>query len=238
MMKTTFFSILTMVCILFTNVTGSTQTADEIINKYLQALGGQEKLKTIQTVVMEGSLSVQGFELPIKLSSVHNKGVRQDFSLNGMNGYSIITPTAGWNFNPFQGQTKPEPITADDINEGINQLDIQSPFIDYAAKGHAIELLEKEDIEGTECHKIRFTYKNGKEEFCFFDPSTFYLVRQKSKSKANGQEIELVSDLSGYSPNEQGYVFPMTIGSAMGTITMKSVKVNTAIAESLFTVDK
>ena len=73
MMKTTFFSILTMVCILFTNVTGSAQTADEIINKYLQALGGQEKLKTIQTVVMEGSLSVQGFELPIKLSSVHNK---------------------------------------------------------------------------------------------------------------------------------------------------------------------
>jgi hypothetical protein len=238
MMKTTFFSMLSMVCMLCFQITGSAQTADEIINKYLQALGGQEKLKTIQTVVMEGSLSVQGFELPVKLSSVHNKGVRQDFSLNGMNGYSILTPTNGWNFNPFQGQTKPEPITADDINEGINQLDIQSPFMDYAVKGHAIELLEKEDIEGTECHKIRFTYKNGKEEFCFFDPSTFYLVRQKSKTKANGQEIEVVSDLSSYSANEQGFVFPMTIGSAMGTITMKSIKVNTTVPETLFTVDK
>jgi len=164
-MKTRFFSILTMGCILLSSITGSAQTADEIISKYLQALGGQEKLKTIQTVVMEGSLSVQGFELPIKLSYIHNKGVRQDFSLNGMNGYSIITPNAGWNFNPFQGQTKPEPVTADDINEGINQLDIQSPFIDYGTKGHAIELLDKEDIEGTECYKIRFTYKNGKEEF-------------------------------------------------------------------------
>ncbi len=237
-MKTRFFSILTLGIILLSGVTGSAQTADEIINKYLQALGGQEKLKTIQTVVMEGSLSVQGFELPVKLSSVHNKGVRQDFSLNGMNGYSIITPNAGWNFNPFQGQTKPEPITADDINEGINQLDIQSPFVDYAAKGHSMELLDKEDVEGTECFKIRFTYKNGKEDFCFFDPTTFYLVRQKSKTKANGQEIELVSDLSGYTQNDQGYVFPMTIGSAMGTITMKSVKVNTTVPETLFTVDK
>jgi len=237
-MKTRFFSILTLGIILLSGVTGNAQTADEIINKYLQALGGQEKLKTIQTVVMEGSLSVQGFELPVKLSSVHNKGVRQDFSLNGMNGYSIITPNAGWNFNPFQGQTKPEPITADDINEGINQLDIQSPFVDYAAKGHSMELLDKEDVEGTECFKIRFTYKNGKEDFCFFDPTTFYLVRQKSKTKANGQEIELVSDLSGYTQNDQGYVFPMTIGSAMGTITMKSVKVNTTVPETLFTVDK
>jgi len=216
----------------------SGQTADEIIDSYLKAMGGADKLRSIQSVVMEGSISVQGFEIPVKLTSVHNKGVRQDFSLNGMSGYSILTPSAGWNFNPFQGQTKPEPITADDIREGINQLDIQGPFVDYVTKGHAVELLDKEDVEGTECHKIRFTYKNGKEEFCYFDPTTFFMVRQKGKTKANGQEIEVVSDLSGYQPNTAGFVFPMTIGSPMGVITMKSVQVNGEVSEALFSVNK
>jgi hypothetical protein len=91
----------------------------------------------------------------IKIPSTINSNSKACTTEN-MLSCGVEKPEPG-NFNPFQGQTKPEPVTADDINEGINQLDIQSPFVDYGTKGHAVELLEKEDIEGTECYKIRFT---------------------------------------------------------------------------------
>jgi hypothetical protein len=36
------------------------------------------------------------------------------------------------------GQTAPEPMTADEVKAGQDQLDIQGELIDYKEKGHSI----------------------------------------------------------------------------------------------------
>ena len=58
---------------------------------------------------------------------------------------------------PFQGQTAPEAKTAEELAEAQDNLDAQGELIDYAAKGHKVELIGKEDVEGTECFKLKVT---------------------------------------------------------------------------------
>src|SRR5450631_162770 len=131
------------------------QTVDEVIDKYKAALGGKEKMMALNSIKMEGSLTVQGFDIGITVTVLNGKGSRTDISVPGQSdGYRIVTPTKGWNFLPFQGQTAPEETPDDQLKVGQANLDLQSPLLNYAAKGHKAELLGKEKVGATDCYKI------------------------------------------------------------------------------------
>jgi len=156
----------------------------------------------------------------------------------GMTGYSIITSEGGWNFNPMQGQTKPEPITQDELKYGKDNLDLQGDFVDYKAKGHTIQLMDKEDVDGVECLKLKLTRKSGNESIFFFDPKTYYIVRTSSKMSANGQEVESVVNMSNYQKLPEGIVIPHTIESSAipAPITLTKVIINGKVDEAVFKV--
>jgi len=214
------------------------QTADEIVAKHIAAIGGADNWKKINNMRQEATLSVQGMEIPVVITAVHNKATKQEYTVMGMTGYSIITSEGGWNFNPMQGQTKPEPITQDELKYGKDQLDLQGDFVDYKAKGHTIQLLDKEDVEGVECLKLKLTRKSGNESIFFFDPKTYYIVRTSSKMSANGQEVESVVNLSNYQKLPEGIVIPHTIENSAipAPITLNKVIINGTVDEAVFKV--
>ena len=221
-----------LVCVQFAQA----QTVDDIINKHIAALGGKENLKKIQNVVMEGSLTVQGAEISVTVTQVNNKLARQDISVAGMNGFDFLTDKEGWSYMPFQGMQKPEPKTADEVKESQSDLDVAGPLVDYAAKGHKVELLGKEDVEGTECYKIKVNLAGGKEQTFFIDPTSNLIVRQKEKRKFNGQESEMTTDFSDYKDVE-GVKMAYSITQQFGTILISSIKVNQVIADNLYKHD-
>lgn len=220
-------------------VSSFAQTADEVVDKYLNAIGGKENWKKITSVVTEGSMQVQGADVTIVSTAVQNKGMRQEISVMGMTGYQIMTPTEGWTYMPFQGQTKAEPSTAEQVKLGADQLDVQGALVDYKTKGHSIELLGKEDVDGTECHKLKITYKSGKVDTYFIDPNTYLLVKAITKQTVNGQEMELTSAFSNYQKTPEGVVMPMAITVPLGPgltadMTVKKVEINKPVADSTF----
>jgi hypothetical protein len=217
-------------------VTVKAQTADEIVNKYLEVTGGVAKLKTVQTVIMEGSMSAQGMDIVVKSFAKNNYGLRQNFEVMGMSNYTIMRKDSGWSFIPVMGQQAPEPITADALKLTENNLDIQGSFIDYKAKGHSIEYVGKEDVDGTECHVVKINYKNGESATYYFDPATGYAIQTKAKANVNGQEMEMVTKMSNYTKNADGFVFPMTIegGGMPGILTLTKVEINKPVDEAIF----
>ena len=178
------------------------QTADEVIAKHMEAIGGKDNWKKINSMKMEANVNAQGMDVPVIIYQVHNKASKQEYTVMNMTGYSIITNEAGWNFNPFIGQTAPEPMTADELAAGQEGLDIQGELLDYTSKGHKVEMMGKEDVDGTECYKLKLTRKSGRESVYLIDPKTYYVNRAVSKMKVNGQDIEQTINMSNY-PNCQ-----------------------------------
>jgi hypothetical protein len=221
---------------LMVSVFSYAQTADEVIDKHLAAIGGKEKLLTLSSVVMEGTLTVQGMEIPVKLTQVHNKGQRVDISAMGMNGYIIQTATEGWTYMPFQGQTKAEATPAEVVKETSDaQIDAQGILLNYKDKGHAVEFLGKEDVEGTECFKLKVTMKNGLVQTLFFDPSTYFNIKTITKSKASGQEVEQTQTYSNFKKIDEGFTFPFAMtGFGPGELVITKIEVNKPVDESLF----
>lgn len=233
-MKKFFFLLLTIGSFGFTY----SQTADEVINKHIQAMGGSEAWKKINSMVTTGTIKMQGAEIVLASTVLNGKGARQDISAMGMTGYQIVTPTAGWNFMPFQGQKAPEPITADDLKESQDDLDIEGTLFDYKTKGHTVEYLGTEDIEGVEALKLKETLKTGKVITFYFDPKTYYIMRTVSKRKANGKEVDVATNLNNYQKLPEGIMVPFSIGLPFGELVVSKVEVNKPIDENIFKPSK
>jgi hypothetical protein len=212
------------------------QSADEIVDKHLAAIGGKDKLRNINSIIMEGKVVTPQVEFPMTFTKVHNKGFRMDLSVMGMDGWIIIRPDSGWMFMPFQGQTKPDAMPADQIKESIDQLDLSTVLCDYKEKGHAVEYLGMDDVEGTECHKLKVTTKSGKTFYYLIDPTSFYIVKQVSKEKAGGKEFDAEIKFSNYKEVEGGYHFPYNMESMNGPLEIVKVSINTPVDDSKFVI--
>ncbi len=217
---------------LFSILNGFSQSADELIEKHLQALGGKDKLQSLESVVMEGVVSAQGMEIPVTTTIVNKKGMRVDISVMGMDGWTVMRPDSGWSFMPFGGQTQPEPIPAEVLKESKDRFDLTGELCDYSKKGNKVEYLGLDDVDGTECHKLKCTNPEGKVSYYLLDPQKYLLVKTIMKSNAMGKEMEMETKYSNYKEVEGGYVFPYSIESQNGPIDMKKISVNVKVPAS------
>ena len=227
-------SILAVAMLLGCLITVNAQTADEIITKHIAAIGGLDNWKKINSVKMVGSSNAGGMEIPITITMQQKKGMKVEFTVNGMTGYTIITDKTGWNYNPFSGQPKAEVMPDEMVKQMQDGLDVQGPLIDYKAKGNKVTYLGKDDIEGTECYKLKVTYTNGKEETMYIDASNYYHIRSVEKVKANGKEEEQTSTYGNFQKLPEGIVYPMSVDNGGGPVAVKSVEINKPIPDNFF----
>lgn len=218
---------------------GMAQTADELIDKHLAAIGGKEKLQAINSVITEGTMSVQGAVVNIVSKTLQNKGTRQDISVMGMSGYTLFTPTAGWSYMPWAGQSVAEAIPDEMVKMAADQLDAQGALVGYKAKGHKVELAGQEEVDGKPAYKLKLTYTSGKVETMYIDAATYYNVKTVTTQNVGGQNVEGTTYYSDFQKRPDGYVLPMKINMPTGMgmnadFAISKISVNEPIDESIF----
>lgn len=214
------------------------QTLDEIVKKHIDAIGGLENWKKLKSIKMECLIKANGADVKMVLSQIDKKAMRQDISAMGMNGYQIVTTTEGWSFMPFQGQTKPEAMTADDIKNSQDDLNILDEFITYKELGKKIELFGSDDVDGTDCFKIKMTDKESQETTYFIDKSDFNIIKVVAKVKADGKEMENATTFGNYKKTEEGIVMAMNVTSGWGPMEITKLEINPKLDEAIFKLPK
>jgi hypothetical protein len=206
------------------------QTVDEIVKKHNEAVGGEKAWKSVSSIIYTGSTKANGMEVGIKKSVLAGKAMRTDIDLMGQKGFSIVTPSKGWTFFPFAGQTKPEEMKAEDLKISQAELQVMDELMSYKDRGGKLELVGKEQIDGKDVYKVKFTDKDGSVTTLYVDPSTFYIVRKVATMM--GQEV--VSNISDYKKLPEGIVVPMTWKTEQGDLAISKVEVNTIKDDKLF----
>jgi outer membrane lipoprotein-sorting protein len=227
-------AIIAVTVLLTGRVSACAQTADDIIARHLAAIGGAPNWKKITGMKKNCIRMSRGVEIPVTITVLQGKGYRYESTIGGFTSYTIITGTEGWSFNP-RNQQKPDALPTESVKLAQDRLDIQGPLIDYKEKGYKITYLGIDDVEGTECHKLKVVMPSGKEETIFIDASNYYLVRTVEKTKANGKEQSQTTTYGDYTNLPEGIVYPMSVD---GGLTIKSIEINKPIDESIFAMKK
>mgnify|MGYP001206646326 FL=1 len=206
------------------------QTVDEVVNKYIDSLGGREKLSALKSVRMTGNLSIQGNDIAITITKLHMKGMRMDISVMGTENYQIVTPGKGVMFMPVQGMSSPTDMSEEQANAAQNQLDVQSALFDYKDKGTAVEML---GTEGTD-YKLKVTYKTGIIAIFYIGQNNYRLNKTTSKRNINGEEVDMETTYSNFK-QVGGIWFPFTVSSnVQGETNYDKVETNIAVDENIF----
>ena len=212
----------------------SAQTADEIIAKYIDAIGGAEKWSKIKSIKLEGQVEVQGLAIPFTMQGIQLKGQRVDAEFQGNKIIDIITPTGGWSQNPLAGKATMSPMTSEELKSKLDDLDIQDAFVGYKEKGSTIEFLGKDEEDGNEYFKIKMTTKNDNVKTYFFDTKTYLIYKEESIVKQQGQEMKAAVKLLDYQTIDYGVKMPFKSDQGMMIMVTKKITVNPVIDESIF----
>jgi len=137
------------------------------------------------------------------------------------------------------GTGQPEVLPADQAKVMADQADLDGPLVDYKAKGHQVELLGKEKVEGSDAYKLKVTKKDGSIEYDFLDAESYLPVRVEGKRTVRGTEIEGEGTIGDYK-DVGGFLWPHSIqNGAKGrpekqTITIEKIEVNPTIDDARF----
>lgn len=186
------------------------QTADEIIDKHIKALGGMEKMKAVTAQKLTGKMKMGPMEAPFTVTKKRPNAFRLEFTIQGMTGIQAYDGTTGWMVMPFMGKKEAEKMPEDMLKDFRDDADFDGPLIDYKAKGNKVEYLGKEDVQGTPSYKLKLTTKDGNESTMYFDADSYLLIRSEAKHKIQGQEVEGETTFGDYK-EVGGLLFPFSI---------------------------
>ncbi len=221
------------------------ETLDQILARNLAARGGDAKLKDIKTLRFTGKVVFGGgdFSLQAEWAQVVKRpGVmRNEVTIQGLTAVSAYDGTEGWNMSPFGGRREAEKASADDAR-GLAQLaELDGPLVAWRDKGHRIELLGSEDVDGTQAIKLRVIRKDGDVQYVFLDPDSALEIRITTMHKNRGVEEISETDLGGYQ-QVAGAWFPFSIesggkgGPKGNRITIERAEVNPVLDDAMFKV--
>ncbi|MDP4150078.1 MAG: hypothetical protein Q8927_07815 [Bacteroidota bacterium] len=218
------------------------QTPDEIVNKYIDAIGGKDKLGQIRTLHTEEEITIMNNPSPSVTDIINGKAYKNQVDFSGQQVITCYTDKAGWTVNPLAGQPTPAAVPAEQLKIGQMQFDIAGPLLDYAAKGNKLSLVGTESLGGSTVYKLKLTTADNTEMFFFIDTSTFYLSKLVMRLTAAGNPFELVVVSSNYKKTPFGYTMPFTreISYPGLTITteVKKVAINDQIDPAIFEMPK
>src|SRR5436853_5961866 len=93
-----------------------TPSLDELVAKNIEAKGGADALRALQSVRSNGKMIVNEGQLEFAYAQTKKRPgeVRTEFTLQGMTAVQAYDGKEGWRISPFQGRKDPEKISADD----------------------------------------------------------------------------------------------------------------------------
>lgn len=235
--KSTFF-LLTISFLLTGLVVAQDESLEEILEAHFEVVG-QENLLDVQTIKQTGKIFTQGIEIPMELSMKRPNMMRINANVAGANAvFMAYDGDKGWSLQPWTGSMDPQDLPEDQLKDAIQQADMDGALYNYADKGHQLELVGTEEVEGTETYKLKLTLKSGDVMYYFLDAEAYVPIKITSKTTVQGQEIESEQFLSNYKMVEGFAVAHSVETKIMGTtqlqITIDEVVVNPEIDDSYF----
>jgi outer membrane lipoprotein-sorting protein len=216
------------------------QTADDVVARHIEARGGAQKIRALQTIRMTGTISFgPGSPAPFTLEMKRPGRMRTEFSFQGAVGVQAFDGQKAWAVLPMAGKTEPEYLPAEVAREAAEQADIEGPLVDAAAKGHKVELVGQEKVEGRDCFKLMVTFKSGGVRYSYIDSVSYLEAKAEGRRMAGGDEVMLETYYRDYR-EVAGLKIPHRIEAGPAkrpekqTIVIEKVEVNLPLDDSRF----
>lgn len=213
-------------------------TAEKVIENYIQAIGGKEKVSAIKDITSKSAASIQGQSLEIT-------------SIKKSPNKSFTTVVVGGAFEVqkliFDGQNLVRYTQGQKAPDDPKQLEAQKieaavvPELTYADKKVTLNLTGAENIDGVNAYAVEVTYEGGSKLTDYFSAETGLKIRRVTTIPGPQGEVVQAVDFKDYKevdgvffPHKQ--ILPLG-GGAKLEASITSIEINTGVEDSKFNVE-
>lgn len=211
-------------------------SAADVLNDYIEAIGGKEAIDGVQDISMTYSGDLQGRELKIEVFKKSPAKNRSEISMGGM---TVIKQV-------FDGES----AKIEQMGQIIELTEAQQKNLRYDASivpelyvlehGLAADLVGAESIEGKRTYVVEVTKPSGDKETNYYDIETGLKVRSTELMDTPQGKMAQNSDYGTYQSVE-GMLVPTEISLPLGPgsvyTTMTNADANTGLDDNIFDVD-
>ncbi len=206
------------------------KTAKDVIDNYITAIGGSDALKEVESISMKGRIG-EGDEsgtLDIYYSS---KYVYMDINMKQFTMLQAIDMVKKKGWMKFGKMVKD--LKEEEIMKNKKRIDgsMFGKYLDPAANNITFELLQNEDVNGTDCYVIDIIQDSLSSSTEYFDSKTFNKVKENK-----GGMTSTFSDFKKVGSTD--VIMPYRITSQTGDVTIAEIKFNSKFNKKLLTRPK
>lgn len=215
------------------------QTLDEILARNYQAHGGLDKLKAITAMKMSGKMVIpdQGLEMPMVIWRKYPDKMRVESRFEEKKIVQAYDGRKAWWIMPFLSE-EPQEMAPEQAKLFAEQADFENPLVVFKEKGYPLELMGKEEMEGTLVFKLKLTKPDGREIFFYLDAESGLEVKSTLTLKI-GETETLNEILYGKYKPVDGMMMPFYVENRMNgknqmQMTMETLELNPAMDDAIF----
>jgi hypothetical protein len=212
----------------------SAQTADELIQKYIEARGGAASLAAITSIRMVRTYGTFGANIPVSITKKRGGNYRSDQALPGRPTV-VRGLDAGGAWESVNGKVTRRPA---DQELELRELDgdFDGFLVDYKAKGHSVEYVGREKAGGIDTHKLKVTLKSGATRHVYLDAATYLERKQEGTMTLPDGKVPVILTFGDWREVE-GVKFPFAIDEERVSFPPQTFAIYTERIELNPTVD-
>lgn len=187
------------------------QSAAEVMEKHIRAIGGREKLSAVRSVEAWFTLKGMGEDLPVKVVWSSPNKLRMEISIQGNVIVQLFDGTRPSMYltTPSTGFVEPMEMN-DELKREMEKAAVDFNPVDvlgFDQDGTKLDVVGKELLKGREVFKISWIKPKGDHTVVFVDTETYLEVGRESKVRVSGVDYDAESWVSDYR-GVQGIMFP------------------------------
>lgn len=220
---------------------GRARAIGNLVAENIEARGGDDSWDAVSSLRLTGQMDVgKGMKVPYVLEQKRPDKMCLEFVFDGETAIQCTDGKEGWKLVPFQGRTAPEPMTEKELRETADAADLYGLLFDYGPRGHNVEYLGTESVEGRDAVKLEVTLPRGAARWVYIDPESGLELKVEALRTVGGRERRVETFYRDWQPTKGGLLIPhrqetRTEGSSdMHTLTVETVEVNPPLDDSRF----
>jgi zinc protease len=200
-------------------------TAQSVINDYLQAIGGAEKLDNVSSIVQTMNASFQGQKMLSTMKQKSPNLMLNEVSIVGMGTVFKQAFDGEKGYMVQMGQKIDMPAEITEVMKGQTGLFKEQTYLNGQ---YILTLKGAENLNGSNAYVVIAEDNSGKKITNYYDmESGFKMQTVEVAQGPNGQEVSQVTTLGDYKSID-GIYFPHTMALPMAgqSITMKTTEIH------------
>ncbi len=211
-------------------------TADQIIEKYITAVGGREAMEKVTSRVSTGSFEVPDMGLTGNVT-ISEKAPNKSLAVIELGGMGVVREgsdgVTAWTEQPgAPAQDKTGAELAEALRGSVFNAELK-----YKTLYKTIAVTGREVIEGKEAYVVVATPAEGSPNKMFFDVASGLMVRQSSTRQSQQGPMDVDVYVSDYRPVD-GVKVPFSVRQVSSmfsaVIRLSSIKQNVALDDAIF----